>query len=285
MKNNNDFYRFHEGEIENNVENKRKEFKDDFGILIKIFIIGIVYLVLLMVWIKGIIILSLVFSGSIVFVMMEYYYKKQKSRLECEKRYIEFDGKNDVVDLMKMNGEVYNGEVVHAKKNIVYDYDEEGEIIDENYYYDLVIKFNENNEDKYIVYRNFAYKIELINELKDDICDMYESTAEDFEKFKENCINIYQFYDGDIVAFENYTGKMELFEYSDSINKNFIGDLTCKIYKDSKRYVIGKIEGYDYERENYRIKKEMEAKIIKLKKEVIVSFIIVMLMIIIGCIL
>lgn len=110
--------------------------------------------------------------------------------------------------------------------------------------YDFVIKFNEDGEDKYLVLRNFQGDVELINEAKDEIDDMYTVEDAELEKFKENCINIYQYTDGFIYSYEKARESMELDVYSDSILKNYVGEYFFPIYKYENLYSIGRIEGY-----------------------------------------
>lgn len=288
MNNDNEFYKFQEVEMKNRItrqENKEKAFKEEVSFAIKIFIIGILYVIFLVNWISRIIVLTLAFVAIASFVIYNHIQRMKEFENECDKfkkRNPKLDGKFDTADLVKLKGEVYYGEVLHAKEYIDYDYDENGEIKNKDYYYDLVVKFKENDKEKYIVRRGFPYKLGLINASKDDIDEMYGKSKEDLEKFKEECVTIYEYCKDDVIAFENYGGNMKLYEYSDSIKKNFLEDYSCKIYKYANRYVVGDIEEYDYEGEHYRKEKIKEVRNEKAKKELFISIIFLILALILS---
>ena len=62
---------------------------------------------------------------------------------------------------------------------------------------------------------------------------------------------------------------MTMINYADSIEKNYEGFYTCKIYSYKGRYVIGDIEGYDYKAEKIKIEKEIREKGRKNRRELI----------------
>lgn len=180
---------------------------------------------------------------SIVFTKL-YLRKKEEINQERNEFFdnVEANGEDSIYKKIKRHGTVYKGEVIHAKRKILVEQHED--YVEETVLYDFVIKFNEDGEEKYLVQRNFLGDVELTNEDKDEIEDLYTAEGAELEKFKENCINIYQYTDGFIYSYEMARDNMELDVYSDSILKNYVGEYFFPIYKYENLYSIGKIEGY-----------------------------------------
>ena len=179
-------------------------------------------------------IIDLVLTTYLLTLINKWYFRKLDAYKEAEKN------KYTLAKHVKENGKVLEGEVLHIREERYYVYsdDEEVELISR----ELVIKFEENGEQKYIVKVGFPHEVILTNTEKDDISEIYKDSADKIETFKENCINHYQYRDKDgCIAFSNVTGDMVMLNYADSIEKNYEGFYTCKIYSYKGRYIIGDV--------------------------------------------
>lgn len=220
--------------------------------------------------------IDLIVTG-ILLVIINYWYL---GRLEAYKK--EKKDEYNLAKHIKENGNVLEGEVLHIREEryYVYSNDEEVELISR----ELVIRFEENGTLKYIVKSGFPHEVKLTNIEKDDISEIYKDSIDKIEAFKDNCINHYQYKDKDgCIAFSNLTGDMTMVNYADSIEKNYEGFYTCKIYSYKGRYVIGDIEGYDYDAEKRKIEKEIKEKGRQTRKELIGYILLIIIIMIITC--
>ena len=211
---------------------------------------------------------------TFLLVIINYWYLR---RLDNYKKIEE--NKYTLAKHVKENGNVLEGEVLHIREEryFVYSDDEEVELISR----ELVIRFEENGVLKYIVKSGFPHEVKLTNIEKDDISEIYKDSIDKIEEFKDNCINHYQYKDKEgCIAFTNLTGDMTMINYADSIEKNYEGFYTCKIYSYKGRYVIGDIEGYDYKAEKIKIEKEIREKGRKNRRELI-GYILLMIILMI----
>lgn len=221
-------------------------------------------------------IIDLVLTTYLLTLINKWYFRKLDAYKEAEKN------KYTLAKHVKENGKVLEGEVLHIREERYYVYsdDEEIELISR----ELVIKFEENGEQKYIVKVGFPHEVILTNTEKDDISEIYKDSADKIETFKENCINHYQYRDKDgCIAFSNVTGDMVMLNYADSIEKNYEGFYTCKIYSYKGRYIIGDVEGYDYEAEKIKKEKERKERAKQQGREIISYILLIIVMLIITC--
>lgn len=221
-------------------------------------------------------IIDLVLTTYLLTLINKWYFRKLDAYKEAEKN------KYTLAKHVKENGKVLEGEVLHIREERYYVYsdDEEVELISR----ELVIKFEENGEQKYIVKVGFPHEVILINTEKDDISEIYKNSNDEIETFKENCINHYQYRDKDgCIAFSNVTGDMVMLNYADSIEKNYEGFYTCKIYSYKGRYIIGDVEGYDYEAEKIKKEKERKERAKQQGREIIGYVLLIIVMLIITC--
>ena len=215
-----------------------------------------------------------IFLAIILFVF-SFDYMNKLSEYKIEEKNIYTLDKH-----VKKNGKAIDGKVVHIKETRHCFYHDDEEVVIT--LRELVINFEEDGESKYIVKYGFPHEVNLLNPDKDDMLEMYKDSAENIETFKEKCINIYQYIDQDCISFTDLTGESKMYNYADSIEKNYEGEYTCKIYSYKGRYVIGDIEGYDYEGEKIKKQKIANEEKIQKRKEGIIYIIILVLLFILS---
>ena len=182
------------------------------------------------------------------------------------------------------NGEIFKGEVVCIRKR-------NNTAKDGNEYYlvesrDLVVRFFENNEEKYIVRPRFNHYIKIVETEKNELKKIYGNDSKNINSLKEKTIKLRQFVDREgCILFEDDGSDISAFFYEGPIEKNYEEYYTCKVYKYKNKYVVGDIEEYDYVADEERIARENRERIMKKNQEKekrILIFIIVCLLLAIS---
>lgn len=265
-------------ELKEKIDKKDRKMSDKFKYL-GLSILSVILFIMLLTQShhsdSGILlIIDLVLTTFLLTIINWWYLNRLKVYKEEEaNRYT-------LVKHIKNNGVVLEGKVVHIKEEKYYFYsnDEEVELTSR----ELVLEFEENGEKKYIIKSGFPHEVTFINADKDDVSEIYKDSEENIEKFKENCINIYQYKDKDgSISFTNLTGEMTMVNYADSVEKNYVGDYTCRIYSYKGRYVIGDVEGYDYEAEKLKKQQIANEEKIQKRKEIVIYIILISLLLMI----
>lgn len=122
---------------------------------------------------------------------------------------------------VKENGYVYYGEVLHVsvKKR-------KNKIIRK-----LLIEFPFGNEKRLIVSEHFPHYINRITKKNADITEYNKC-------YKENIIEHIQYYGNGYISFEKTEQTQLVYKYKKSKNKNYKGDLTCKVYEFEGKFVV-----------------------------------------------
>ena len=137
------------------------------------------------------------------------------------------ENKNRV--FVKKNGQVYDGRVLHVRvKKIKNRVDRR-----------LLVELFDGNERRLIVSEHFPYHIDRVSSKN--------VNEEEYNRcYKENIIEHIQYYGNGYIAFEETEQTKFLYRYKKSKNKNYNGDLTCRVYEFEGKYVVDDFEGYSY---------------------------------------
>lgn len=103
----------------------------------------------------------------------------------------------------------------------------------------LLIEFFDGNKDRLIV-SSFPYDIKTNHPTLLNRIDMDEYNY----CYNENKVEHIQYDGNGYTTFDNYEGNGKICKYTDSRNKNYEGDLTCRVYEYEGKYVVDDFEGY-----------------------------------------
>ena len=152
---------------------------------------------------------------------------------------------------IKENGRVYSGKVLHVKVT-------KG---DKKTIRKLLVEFFDGTEKKLIVSEHFPYNIDTVGL---DLIKLITKT-EDMEEYnrcyKENIIEHVQYFGNGYISFEKTEETKFIYKYNESKNKNYEGDLNCKVYEYDGKYVVDDFEGY--EKEEIKKRNEIIKRIFK----------------------
>lgn len=135
---------------------------------------------------------------------------------------------------VKENGNVYNGKVLH-----IYKYK-----TSKKHYTKLLVEFFDGNEKKLILSEKFPYYIKTNNI---DLYGVITKTIDmdEYDKsYNQNKISHIQYEGNGYITYEEIKSSRNITKYNGSINKNYEGDLTCRVYEFDEKYVVDDIEGY-----------------------------------------
>lgn len=152
---------------------------------------------------------------------------------------------------IKENGRVYSGKVLHVKVT-------KG---DKKTIRKLLVEFFDGNEKKLIVSEHFPYYIDSVSI---DLVSVINKNVdmEEYNKcYKENIIEHIQYFGNGYISFEKTEETKFIYKYNESKNKNYEGDLSCKVYEHEGKYVVDDFEGYY--NENAIKKNKIAGKIFK----------------------
>ena len=164
---------------------------------------------------------------------------------------------------VKENGNVYNGKILH-----VYKYE-----TSKKYYTKLLVEFFDGNEKKLILSEKFPYYIKTNNI---DLYGVITKTIDmdEYDKsYNQNKISHIQYEGNGYISFEESSLTKRIIKYNGSRNKNYEGDLSCKVYEKDGKYIVDDIDGFS---------RKEEIKANKLAAKIMLIFILLILTIIIS---
>lgn len=135
---------------------------------------------------------------------------------------------------VKENGNVYSGKVLH-----IYKYK-----ISKKHYTKLLVEFFDGKEKKIILSKHFPYYI------KTNDIDLYKVVTKTIDmneydySYNENKISHIQYQGNGYISFEETPLTKTIIKYNGSKNKNYEGDLSCKVYEKDGKYIVDDIDGF-----------------------------------------
>lgn len=122
------------------------------------------------------------------------------------------------------NGEVFEGKVLRVEEEIYFS-GRSAQVIRK-----LLVEFLEGSTKKFIMTNDFPYPISIQKE---------ENTTE------TNLMEFTQYYRNNCISFEKGGKGSKKFTYKGTVDSNFEGELTCKVYKYKDKYIVDDFEGYE----------------------------------------
>lgn len=118
------------------------------------------------------------------------------------------------------NGEVFEGKVLRVEWIM----SDGGQMTTR-----LLVEFFEGTNKKFIMTSNFPYPISFQEE----------------NNSETNLIEFTQYYQNNCISFKEDGKDTDKLIYEGTINSNFEGELTCKVYKYKDKYIVDDFEGYE----------------------------------------